>query len=89
MEAATNSIQSELEKIVKNCVHILVPVDQWAQGLYEELNIKTEETQLGLQAVTTSFYKRTKSIHEEFSAEIVDTKKGFHEELNLRIPETE
>lgn len=52
-------------------------VDQWAQGLHDELNRKTEETQMGLQAVMTSLYKRTKSIHEEFSSEIVNTKKGF------------
>jgi hypothetical protein len=66
-------------------VDILAPVDQEAQGLHEELNGKTEETQLGLQVVMISFCKWTKSIHGKFSTEwtqrrasIKNPTSGFH-----------
>jgi hypothetical protein len=50
MEAARNSIWSKLDKTIKNRVEdILSCVDQQTQGLYEVLNVKIEELQLGLQ----------------------------------------
>jgi hypothetical protein len=57
MEAPINSIESELEGAIKDRVeNVLVSVDQWTHGLCEELNVKIEETQLGLQ---TSLDTRT------------------------------
>jgi hypothetical protein len=50
MEAALNSIQSELEKTIRNQVDdVLAYVDQQTQGLHEELNAKLEEKQLVIQ----------------------------------------
>jgi hypothetical protein len=51
-----------------------VSVDQWTQGIREELNAKIKEMQLGLQVLTTSLDTQTKSLHMEFSTEIVATK---------------
>jgi hypothetical protein len=51
------------------------------QGLREVLNAKIQETQLGLQAVSTTLDTRTKSLHDE----IGNTKKGLQEERDLRI----
>jgi DNA-binding ferritin-like protein len=74
MEAAINSIQSELEETIKNLVeNILASVDQRTQDLCEELNVKTEESQLGLQAMTMSLNMLTKSLCEE----VVNQKKGL------------
>jgi hypothetical protein len=46
--------------------------DQWTQGFFEELNMKMEETQLGLQAVTTSLMQ-TSSLRKV----IADAKKDL------------
>lgn len=51
------------------------------QGLRQKLNAKTEETQLGLQAIDT----RTKSLRDE----IAGTEQGLHEELDLRIQDSQ
>jgi hypothetical protein len=49
-----------------------------------EFNMKIEEMQLDLQAVT-SLDMRTKSLRKEMA----DTKKDLHEQLNLRMHGTE
>jgi hypothetical protein len=86
MEAAINSIQSKLEETIKNMVeNILAFVDQWTQDLSKELNVKTEDSQLGLQAMTMSFDVLTKSLCEE----VVDKKKDLHKEFNIRIERTQ
>jgi BMFP domain-containing protein YqiC len=55
MEAAINSIQSELEETIKNQMdNVLSSVNQWTQGIRKELNTKIEEMQLSLQTVMTS-----------------------------------
>lgn len=82
MKTAINSIRYELEKTIKNRVKdALASVSQRAQDLREELSIKIQETQLGLQAATTSHDTRTRSPREE----IGDTTKDLHEKLNRRI----
>jgi hypothetical protein len=65
MEAAINSILSELKETIKNCVEdVLVSVDQWTQGPSKELDVKIEETELVLQ---TSLDMQTKNLCEEFN----------------------
>jgi hypothetical protein len=59
MEAAINSIQSELEETIKQWVEdVLVSVDQGTWSLCEELIEKIEQTQSSLQAVTISLNHR-------------------------------
>jgi calcineurin-like phosphoesterase len=85
MEAAINSIWSELEETINNQVEdILASVNQGTQGLHKELNMKIE-TQLGLQVVTMSLDTWTQHLHEE----IMDTKQDLHKELDLRIQGTQ
>jgi hypothetical protein len=56
IEATINSIQFKLEETIKDWAEAdLESVDQWNQGLCKELNMKIEETQLGLP---TSLYMR-------------------------------
>jgi hypothetical protein len=50
-----------------------------------EFNMKIEEMQLDLQAVTTSLDMRTKSLCKEMA----DTKKDLHEGLNIRMHGTQ
>jgi predicted transposase YdaD len=53
METAINSIGFELDETIKNRVEdVLASVNQWTQDLHKEFNVKTEETHLGLLAVT-------------------------------------
>jgi hypothetical protein len=56
-------------------------VDQWTQGLYEEINAMIEEMQLRLQMCRDM---RTRSLYRE----IVDMKNDLHKELDLRIQRT-
>jgi hypothetical protein len=51
----------------------VLSVGQWTQSLHEELNEKTEEMQLGLQAVMTSLHMQTKNLHEELDTKILQT----------------
>jgi hypothetical protein len=84
-----NPIQSKMEETIKNWVEdVLVSVDQWTQGLCEEVSAKIEETQLALQAVM-SLNMQTKSLYEEFSTEIADTKHDIYKERNLSIQGTQ
>jgi hypothetical protein len=46
---------------------ILLSADQETQSLYEELNVKTEEMHLGLQAVMTSLHMQTMNLREELT----------------------
>jgi hypothetical protein len=72
METAINFIQYKLEETIKTLVEdALASVDQWTQGLHEELNLQREETQLELQ---TSPHMGTQSLHKETD----DTKKEIH-----------
>jgi hypothetical protein len=48
-------------------------VDHWTQSLHEEINEKTEEMQLGLQAVMTSLHMQTTNFHEELDTKILHT----------------
>jgi hypothetical protein len=67
---------SELEETIKNWVEdVLSSVNKRTQNLCEELNVKIEEMQLGLQAVMMSL--------------IADTMKDIHEDLDLRIQGTQ
>jgi flagellar biosynthesis chaperone FliJ len=55
MEAAINSIRTELEETIKHQVEdILSYVDQKSQGLFKELTEKIDETQVNLQTIRTS-----------------------------------
>jgi hypothetical protein len=54
---------------------VLSPIDQWTQGLHEELNTEIEKTQLGLQAVTTSLNMWTKNLRKELDMETLDMKR--------------
>lgn len=57
MEAAVNSIRSELENTIRIRVEdILASVDQGAQGLQEEVNAKPEEPKPNSHGVTLSFH---------------------------------
>lgn len=56
-------------------------VDQWTQGLHEEINAMIEEMQLGLQ---TCHDMRARILCRE----TVDTKNDLHKELDLRIQGT-
>jgi hypothetical protein len=63
MEAAISSIWFELEETIRNWMeNVLASVDQGTQGLSEEIVVKVEETQLGLQTVMTSFDMHTKKL---------------------------
>jgi phage host-nuclease inhibitor protein Gam len=71
---------------------VLASVNQRTQDLHEELSIKSEETHLGLQAVTTTFNTQAESLCEEIEdakkdlhEEIADTTDDLHEELDLRF----
>jgi (p)ppGpp synthase/HD superfamily hydrolase len=73
MDAAINSIRSELEKTIKNRMEdILATVGQGAQGLHEEVNAKPEETKPGSHGVTLTFHMSTKNLRKETE----DTKGG-------------
>jgi hypothetical protein len=56
---------------------MLTSVAQWTQGLRDKLKEKIEGT---LPELQTSFDAQAQSL-----CEIGDTKKGLHEELDLRI----
>jgi hypothetical protein len=94
MEVAVSFVWYRLEETIKNPVEdALASVDQWTQGLLEELNVKVEEMQLGLQ---TSLDMWTQSLCEEIAdtkenlhEEIVDTQKDLHQKLDLRFLETQ
>lgn len=71
MEATISSIWSELEETIRNWLEDgLASVDHLIQGLSEELVVKVEEMQLGLQAVMTSFDTRTKNLYKEIRMDI-------------------
>jgi uncharacterized membrane-anchored protein YjiN (DUF445 family) len=68
MEAAIDSIWSELEEIIRYQVEdVLSCVDQKMQGLCKELTQKIDETHVDLQANRTSVNTRTKSLSETIS----------------------
>jgi BMFP domain-containing protein YqiC len=70
MEAAINAIGTELGRRDKKnrTPNVLASVEQWTQGLREELNMKIEKIKLGLHAVMTSLDIGTKKLREEFDA---------------------
>jgi hypothetical protein len=53
---------------------VTASVDQWTQGIREELDAKIEERQLDLQVVTTSLDTRTRRLYVKFTTEILATK---------------
>jgi hypothetical protein len=55
------------ESIKNRLAVVLTSVDQLIQGLCEEVDEKTEETLLDLQAATTSPVERTKSLRKKNS----------------------
>jgi hypothetical protein len=80
MEAAIMSIRCGLEETIKTWVEgNLASVNQWRQGLHEELNTKMEETQLELQV---SVNTQTQKLQENTAADI---KKDLHEEIHPEI----
>jgi hypothetical protein len=82
VETAINCIRSELGETIKIGWKTSWRQDQWTQGLREELNAKIEETQLFLQAVTTSFDTQTKKdLQGEFHCEIETTRCEFETQL--------
>jgi hypothetical protein len=70
IKATINSIQSKLKETLRDWVEdILSSVYQWTQGLHEECSVKTEKTQLDLEAVMMSLYKQPKSLCKETTHE--------------------
>lgn len=88
-EGLIHPIQSKMEETIKNWVEdALVSVYQWTLGLCEELSAKIEKTHLTLQALMT-LNMQTKSLYEECSTEIVDTKRIIYKDHNLRTQGTQ